>query len=144
MSMVQKLQNAVMRVNKETGALEAPKKERKSYLILVVGNADSERDWQFIDGRDETATFLFEHIDDFDLLESHVMSEVQSPDRAVSIYTFLRFCMEEGQISQDVTDKFEMDVDLLVEQVQNDCRKSDGGYYTRKELDDLYDDELNQ
>lgn len=146
MSMVEKLQQGVMRVNKATGAVEAPKKERKNYLILAIFNdtTDGERDWHWIEGRDEAAEFLFEQIETFDALQSHVMSETQAPDRAVSIYTFLRFCMDEEKVSEEMLDRVDYDTEALLEFMQNYYQHEDGKPYTREELDRIYQDELEQ
>lgn len=144
--MVERLQQGVLRVNKTTGAMEAPKKERKNYLILAIFNEtkDDENAWHWIEGRDEAAEFLFEQLETFDLLQSHVMSETQAPERAVSIYTFLRFCMEEEKVSEEMLDRVDYDVEALLEFMQNYYQHEDGAPYTREELDNLYKEELEQ
>lgn len=141
MAMIQKLQNAVMRYNKETGELTPPKRERKFYLILVIFNKtdDGERDWQWIAGRDETLDHLLEQLETYDLLATQVMSETQSPDRAVTAYSFIRFCMEENKVSEELLEKHEMDLDLFMEFVENNYPEK-----TREELDAQYKEDMGQ
>lgn len=142
MAMVEKLQQVVMRVNRENGTLEAPKKERKHYLVLATFNESEngiDRDWHWIDGREETFQHLIEQMEAYDLLATNVLSETQSPETAVSAYTFLRFCMEEKKVSEDLLMSLEMDFDTFMEFMENHYPEK-----TSDELEEEYKKDLDQ
>jgi len=141
MAMENKLKNVVMRYNKETGEYTPPKKAKKSYLILVTFNKteDGERDWQWIEGREEALEHLIEQMETYDLLATQVMSETQSPDRAVTAYSFIRFCIESEKVPVALLEKHDMDLDLFMEFMENSYSEKD-----KDELESLYKEDMEQ
>lgn len=139
---IKPLKQIVSRINPETGKETAPKHQgEKQYLLLLYyndGNATGqEKSFEIITGRNDAFKHIFDELDSIDLLQSHVMSQTVALEKAITAYTFLRFCLEE-HMSEQEKDEIEFNEDSLEEHMLN--------FYelTEEQLNELYTTELNQ
>jgi len=140
---IKPLMQIVTRINPLTGKEEAPKTppELKQYLLLLHFIEDTNKeakDFEIITGRKETFDYLLENIDSIDLTQSHVMSQNTPLENAITVYSFLRLCLEK-HMNESEKETIDYDETMLNEHMVN--------FYdsmSEEELDALYEEEINQ
>lgn len=138
--LIKPLKQIIARIDPTTGKEVAPKVE-KQYLVLIhyldTDNEATEKSYEIIRGRIETAKFLLNELENIDLLQSHVIAQNLSLEKALTVYSFLRLCLEK-YLSEEEQMKYEIDVETLNEHMEN--------FYevTSESLEETYQEEINQ
>ena len=97
--------------------------EKRKFLILFVGfdeNDEEYKDWKVCVGRQDcydTITLMMESYD-IDLIESKIIAETESPNKAKSLYTYMSFLIEkeliplkDGEFYPDLDDYIDGDIE---------------------------------
>lgn len=116
--------------------------QEKQYLILAswAEEAAEELDshsWKVVFTRAEVLRFIAAYCEDLDLDESYICSETVQANKAWHLYTFARFCAEEGVWNETLEADIGLSFDEFEQSILSDYE------ITQEELDEAYMEEVN-
>ena len=116
----------------------------KQYLVIITwsdgdryGEEFEARSWKVVFTRAEVIRLIVAYRDDLDLDESYVCSETVQANKAWHLYTFARFCAEEGVWDETLDSELGFSFDEFEQMILEDYEIS------QEELDEVYMEEVN-
>lgn len=139
----------VMTMLDKNGNEIKPKFEKGYVLLMYIqqeGETDEIHEFAVVRGRDNVIDTIFnEYLNEYDYVDffkSKVMSEDTSPNKAISLYTFIRMMLEYNKLSKYILDRLEKDFDIYDAQSFNEY--IDNQWYDCMTENDIKDiDELD-
>ena len=108
--LVKKLKQIAVRLDPVTKKPIAPK-EQKVYMVLLFLD-DETRSFELVHTRKEAFEICLQHMEDCDIATSQVMTNKHTMEDCISIYSFVRGCLE---AFHDLALEADLDLDQLNE-----------------------------